>query len=213
MKHLESGTPIVTAKNVRMGFLDFDRCHFAADEEFKGLSDKDRPLPGDMLITKDGTIGRAALVCDDAPKDFCINQSVAVVWLRTTHVDGRYLELVVQAEPTQRFIQEYAKGMAIPHLSITDFARSPVPVPSAEEQTEIVRRVEQLFAFADQLEAKVASAKSRIDHLTQSILAKAFRGELVPQDPNDEPASVLLERIKTQRAAAPKAKRGRKASA
>ena len=69
------------------------------------------------------------------------------------------------------------------------------------------------FAFADQLEAKVASAKSRIDHLTQSILAKAFRGELVPQDPNDEPASVLLERIQTQRASAPKAKRGRKASA
>ena len=70
----------------------------------------------------------------------------------------------------------------------------------------------QLFAFADQLEAKVAAAKSRIDHLTQSILAKAFRGELVAQDPNDEPASVLLERIKAQRAAAPKAKRGRKAS-
>lgn len=88
----------------------------------------------------------------------------------------------------------------------------PIQVPPSEEQTEIVRRVEQLFAFAEQLEAKVASAKSRIDHLTQSILAKAFRGELVPQDPNDEPASVLLERIQAQRAAAPKAKRGRKAS-
>lgn len=89
----------------------------------------------------------------------------------------------------------------------------PIQVPPHQEQTEIVRCVEQLFAFADQLEAKVASAKSRIDHLTQSILAKAFRGELVPQDPNDEPASALLERIKAQRAATPKAKRGRKASA
>ncbi|MGH8464988.1 MAG: restriction endonuclease subunit S, partial [Pseudomonas sp.] len=69
------------------------------------------------------------------------------------------------------------------------------------------------FAFADQLEAKVASAKSRIDYLTQSILANAFRGELVPQDPNDEPASVLLERIKAQRESAPKANRGRKAAA
>ena len=87
-----------------------------------------------------------------------------------------------------------------------------IACPSLAEQTEIVRRVEQLFAFADQLEAKVASAKSRIDHLTQSILAKAFRGELVPQDPNDEPASVLLERIQAQRAAAPKAKRGRKSA-
>lgn len=85
-------------------------------------------------------------------------------------------------------------------------------LPPIAEQTEIVHRIEQLFAFADQLEDKVASAKTRIDHLTQSILAKAFRGELVPQDPNDEPASVLLDRIKAQRTAAPKAKRTRKAA-
>ncbi|WP_326429364.1 restriction endonuclease subunit S [Stutzerimonas frequens] len=87
-----------------------------------------------------------------------------------------------------------------------------LPLPEIAEQTEIVRRVEQLFAFADQLEARVKAAQVRIDRLTQSILAKAFRGELVPQDPNDEPASVLLERIKAQRAAAPKARRGRRAA-
>lgn len=83
-------------------------------------------------------------------------------------------------------------------------------LPPLHEQTEIVRRVEQLFAFADQLEAKVNEARTRIDRLTQSILAKAFRGELVPQDPSDEPASVLLERIQAQRASAPKARRGRR---
>lgn len=87
-----------------------------------------------------------------------------------------------------------------------------LPSPPLAEQAEIAHRVEQLFAFADQLEAKVATAQARIDRLTQSILAKAFRGELVPQDPNDEPASLLLERIQAQRAAAPKAKRARKAS-
>ncbi len=85
-------------------------------------------------------------------------------------------------------------------------------MPPLPEQNEIVSRVEQLFAIADQLEAKVASAQNRIDRLTQSILAKAFRGELEPQAPNDEPASVLLVRIKAQRATAPKARRGRKAA-
>lgn len=104
-------------------------------------------------------------------------------------------------------------GSTIPQVNNTDIAPLEIPLPSQPEQAEIVRRVEQLFAYADQLEAKVASAKSRIDHLTQSILAKAFRGELVPQDPNDEPASVLLERIKAQRESAPKAKRSRKAAA
>ncbi|QGJ67401.1 restriction endonuclease subunit S [Xanthomonas oryzae pv. oryzae] len=85
-------------------------------------------------------------------------------------------------------------------------------IPPIKEQTEIVRHVEQLFAYADQLEAKVAAAQQRIDALTQSLLAKAFRGELVPQDPSDEPASVLLDRIRAQRAATPKPKRGRKAA-
>ncbi|OLK72020.1 type I restriction modification protein subunit S [Xanthomonas oryzae pv. oryzae] len=90
--------------------------------------------------------------------------------------------------------------------------RYPVFLPEIEEQAEIVRRVEQLFAYAEQLEAKVAAAQQRIDALTQSLLAKAFRGELVPQDPSDEPASVLLDRIRARRAAAPKPKRGRKAA-
>ncbi len=89
----------------------------------------------------------------------------------------------------------------------------PIGVPPPAEQAEIVRRVEQLFAIADQLESKNATTRMRIDALTQSLLAKAFCGELVPQDPNDEPASVLLERIRAQRAAAPKPKRGRKAAA
>ncbi|EGQ9300157.1 restriction endonuclease subunit S [Vibrio vulnificus] len=68
-------------------------------------------------------------------------------------------------------------------------------LPSLEEQKEIVRLVDQYFAFAETIEAQVKKAQARVDNLTQSILAKAFRGELVPQDPNDEPADKLLERI------------------
>ena len=64
------------------------------------------------------------------------------------------------------------------------------------EQHEIVGRVDQLFAFADQIEARYARAQAHVDKLTRSLLAKAFRGKLVPQDPNDEPASALLARIR-----------------
>lgn len=73
-----------------------------------------------------------------------------------------------------------------------------IPIPPLKEQKQIVQRVEELFAHADTVEKQYNQAKARLDKLTQSILAKAFRGELVPQDPNDEPASELLERIKTE---------------
>jgi len=75
----------------------------------------------------------------------------------------------------------------------------PVSLPPLEEQHEIVRRVEALFKIADHIEKRYQKAKTHVDKLTQSILAKAFRGELVPQDPNDEPASELLKRIQAER--------------
>jgi len=70
------------------------------------------------------------------------------------------------------------------------------PLPPLEEQREIVRQVDKLFAFADKLEEHYKKSKEKIDKLPQSVLAKAFRGELVPQDPNDEPASYFANRIK-----------------
>jgi type I restriction enzyme S subunit len=75
------------------------------------------------------------------------------------------------------------------------FKTFPVPLPPRLEQTEIVRRVEALFAFADRLEARLQSARATAERLTPAVLAKAFRGELVPQDPSDEPASELLRRL------------------
>jgi type I restriction enzyme, S subunit len=62
-----------------------------------------------------------------------------------------------------------------------------------------VRRVEKLFAFADQIESRLKQAQTHVDRLTQSILAKALRGELVPQNPSDVPASVLLDQLRAER--------------
>jgi type I restriction enzyme S subunit len=86
----------------------------------------------------------------------------------------------------------------------------PIAVPPSDELTEIIRRVESLFAYADRLEASYKAARAQVDRLTPALLAKAFRGELVPQDPNDEPASLLLERIRAGRAAEPAKTRQRK---
>lgn len=79
------------------------------------------------------------------------------------------------------------------------FRAMPLSLPPLPEQQEIVRRVEALFALVDQIETRYAKARTHVDRLTQSLLATAFRGELVPQDRKDEPAEVLLERIRAQR--------------
>lgn len=78
-------------------------------------------------------------------------------------------------------------------------AALPIRLPSAAEQTEIVSRVEAFFALADRLEARATAARIQSQRLTPLVLAKAFRGELVPQDPSDEPASALLARLKSPR--------------
>ena len=85
-------------------------------------------------------------------------------------------------------------------------------LPVLEEQVEIVRRVETLFAFADRLEARLMAARTAAERLTPALLAKAFRGELVPQDPDDEPAAELLKRLATHAPTTGK-KRGRPAKA
>ncbi|MCQ4320765.1 restriction endonuclease subunit S [Stutzerimonas stutzeri] len=167
---------------------------------------------GDVYITIVGAcIGDAGVIphrCDG----FNLTENAAKICNFKTSLNSDYLAAWLRSQYLQELIRHEIKSGAQGKLALKRIKELPVPYPPFEEQTEIVRRVEQLFAFADQLEARVKAAQARIDHLTQSILAKAFRGELVPQDPDDEPASVLLDRIKAQRAAAPKAKRGRRAA-
>jgi type I restriction enzyme S subunit len=87
-------------------------------------------------------------------------------------------------------------------LSVSKVSHIPVPLPPLAEQHRIVAEVERRLSVIDELEALVAANLKRAERLRQSILKRAFEGKLVPQDPNDEPASVLLERIRAERATA-----------
>lgn len=96
-------------------------------------------------------------------------------------------------------IRRKSSGGNQPNLNLSKIKDWIISIPSLEEQKEIVSRVEKLLSTADEIEARYKKAKEYVDKLSQSILAKAFRGELVPQDPNDEPAEKLLERIKAEK--------------
>ena len=122
--------------------------------------------------------------CNQACAAIIINIEIALV----SYVKIRLLE---NYEETRKV----AAGGNQPNLNLNKVREISIKLPEIEEQKEIVRLVDQYFAFADTIEAQVKKAQSRVDNLTQSILAKAFRGELVAQDPDDEPAEKLLERI------------------
>jgi len=137
------------------------------------------------------------------------NQALAVIHeLDEDQIDSEYLFRFLDSIYLE--IREQAEGGVQPNLNLGKVKSFKVPLPKLDEQREIVRRIETAFVRIDRLAAEATKALKLLSHLDQRILAKAFAGELVPQDPTDEPAETLLARIRAERAAAPKPKRGRK---
>jgi type I restriction enzyme S subunit len=143
------------AKGVNKGRIDFHGADLTTRDAYARLSDKDRPFRGDILITKDGTIGRAAIV--DSDREFCINQSVAVAWLRSCPMNRKFLLAVIESELTQKPIWGKARGVAIRHLSITDLAKLPLPIPPLAEQQRIVAEIECRLSVIEELETVVTA--------------------------------------------------------
>ncbi|WP_083518399.1 restriction endonuclease subunit S [Dechloromonas denitrificans] len=167
----------------------------------------------DLLIVEgNGSIdqvGRVAIWSAEVPD--CSHQNHLIRWRAGPRLLPKFaLYFLLSPEGRSQIIDVASSTTGLHTLSISKVSGMSVPVPSLPEQTEIIRRVEILFAFADRLEARLTTARRQVGQLTPALLAKAFRGELVPQDPADEPAAELLKRLAAQRETAPKTNRGRK---
>ncbi|PLX37830.1 MAG: restriction endonuclease subunit S [Hyphomicrobiales bacterium] len=173
VEHVETGVPIVTGKNVNEGQIIFETASLTPTTLFDALNEKDKPQPGDILITKDGSIGRTAIV-EDRHLPFCINQSVAVMWLRSCHFERRYLKLVLDSPQTQDALQQKTAGVAIKHISITDLGKMVFPLPPLAEQHRIVAKVDALMALCDRLEAALITADTARARLLEALLHEAL---------------------------------------
>lgn len=145
-----------------------------------------------VCITIAANIAESALLTYPA----CFPDSVVGIIANGSKCLPEYLEFFIRTAKSD--LSTFAPATAQKNINIRILCDLLVPLPPVIEQQEIVRRVEALFKIADQIEERYKKAKAYIDKLTQSILAKAFRGELVPQDPNDEPALELLKRLTTR---------------
>jgi type I restriction enzyme S subunit len=218
-KAKNSGIPTKYLGNINVRWFDFN---LSETQEIL-VSEIERTeltiRPGDVLICEGGEPGRCA-IWDGRVNEQIVFQKAIHRARVSEHLIPEWLALNLKNDADNYALEQLFTGTTIKHLTGKALKKYPLRLPPIDEQTEIVRRVDQLFAHADRIEQQVNQALTRVNNLTQSILAKAFRGELTEQWRKDNPelisgensAEALLERIKAERAAKVPAKR-RKRSA
>jgi type I restriction enzyme, S subunit len=191
------------AKFIRIGNLAHDTIdlnlptiqHVIPPDGSEGV--RTRIQKNDILVSITADTGMIGLIQEDIGEAY-INQHIALS-RPVKGLDARYLSWFLTSKQGQEQFKALQRGATKAGLGLDDIKRICVPLPPIEEQKEIISRVEALFKIADAVESRYLRSVFHINRLAQSILAKAFRGELVPQDPKDEPASELLKRIKADR--------------
>jgi type I restriction enzyme, S subunit len=190
------GVPTLRSSNVRHLRFDLEGLKSISPTIANGY--KRTFLQGsEILVTVRGTLGGVAVV----PVDFTgynISREVAMIACILPTL-APCLALFIGSPPIQSWMMRSTKGIAYTGINIETLKGAIIPLPPLAEQEQIVAEVEQHLSIVTQLEAIVEANLKRAERLRQSILNEAFAGRLVPQDPNDEPASVLLECIRKER--------------
>lgn len=193
---------LITGTDFKNGFVDYGSCVYVSKERYD-MDEKIQLRNDDILITKDGSIGKVAVV-KNLPKPATLNAGVFVI-RPDDRFEKRYIEYLFQCSYFNHFVNLVKSGTTIKHLNQNKLLKFKIPVPTIDEQNEIVDVLDELLPYVD----KFDSIDKELDKLNdafpnalkKSILHQAVMGKLVPQDPNDEPTSVLLEQIRAEKQA------------
>lgn len=194
--------PFLRVANVLRGRLDLSEIHEV--ELFAGELEKLRLEPDDLLIVEGNgsptEIGRMAVWNGSIPN--CVHQNHIIRVRPLTGALAKYIESYWNSPVGSNTVMRVASSTSgLYTLSVSKINQLPVPLPPYAEQVRVVNEVDHRLSLSDVLHRSTEHALKRADRLRQSILRRAFEGTLVPQDPTDEPAEVLLERIRVERAA------------
>ncbi len=197
--YCREGIPLVRIGDLNNGRVSFSDSTVTLPVSFLEQFGEFRLKRGDVLIAMSGaTTGKTATYDDDS--DALLNQRVGRFVLNTRFVAPGFIKLLIRH--VSEDIRSRSYGGAQPNISPSRIASTLIACPPLKEQVRIVSAVELATRMISNIDSDHDLAGQNLEILDQSILAKAFRGELVPQNPNDEPASVLLDRIRAAREAA-----------
>lgn len=201
---LETGVPYIRVADFpknKLNLNNIKKTSHEIDEQYK----RARLIAGDLLLSIRGSVGRLIKI----PKEMDganITQDTARLSL-SDQVVADYIYYALLSDSVQRRMRNAIRGVAVRGINIGDVRALQIPIPSFDEQIEIVRQIEQFFIYADYIEQKTQISQERVNKLTQSILAKAFRGQLTEQWRKENPdlisgensAAALIEKIKAER--------------
>ena len=200
-KYVDKGIPFLSVKDMSSGYLDFSDTKFISQEDFKRIYQRCNYELGDILLTKVGTTGIPIII--NTNKEFGLFVSVALLKFNHNFIYNEFLVHVINSPVVQLQCIENTKGVGNKNWVLRDIGNTIFPLPPLNEQKRIVNKIREFLPLIDEYgkeEYKLDQLNSEFsDKLKSSILQEAIQGKLVLQNPTDEPASELLEKIREEK--------------
>lgn len=188
----KQGAITLSPSNIVENIMNYDKCTYISWAKFEE-SPEIKVIDGDILLVKTGSsFGKCALV-SNLPQKATINPQFVV--LKYIQIEKQYLTWVLQSGYARICYENFVLGTAIPTFTQAVLGDMLIPLPSINEQQRIIAEIKHWFALIDKIEQGQSDLQTIIKHTKSKFLDLAIHGKLVPQDPNDEPASELLKRI------------------
>ena len=206
--YVDSGIPFLSVQNISKGYFDLTKIRYITEEEHQKLIERVKPQRNDILICRIGTLGKAIKITVDF--EFSIFVSLGLIRL----VDATLIDFIITAINSPlglKWIDEnkVGGGTHTYKINLVDLPNMLIPIQPLAEQHRIVAKIEELLPYIERYgkaEEHLTTLNTTFpEALKKSILQEAVQGKLVPQNPDDEPASVLLERIRAEKQALIKA--------
>ena len=177
--YVESGIPLIRTSNIRDGKVRWEDLRFVDEPTYEYWSRRAKPESGDLIFTREAPMGEVCIIPDD--QIFCLGQRTMLIKPIHELCIKNYLLLNILSDIFKKRNEEFAIGTGVKHYRVGDVSNFKIPLAPLEEQKVIVQLGSKDIGVADHISHLVESAQKRVNLLTQSILAKAFSGELTAE--------------------------------
>ncbi|MEZ5007774.1 MAG: restriction endonuclease subunit S [Chitinophagales bacterium] len=184
----------ITSKNIRNNYMNLSKIVYVDKEFHDSIYSRCKPEFGDVLLTKDGA-NTGNVTLNTLKEPFSLLSSVCLIKTNKEKLIPSYLKYFIQSPIGFKELIGEMSGTAIKRIVLRKIKKATIPLPLIEEQNKIIKRIEDSFSKVDLIETQYEALKEKMVTLPQSILHKAFKGELVEQLPTDGDAKELLKQI------------------